>query len=199
MKSVSQTIIVLNRVKWDTLNGAKILLGLIIHVIPATWPLIILVDETIERRKGNKIKVKGCYRDAVKSSHNKVVHCFGIKWISMMAVVPLPWSRRPWALPFFTVLAQSKSYNKAKNKRHKTTVDWTCQMIMQVRRWLPNHPIISVGVGAYAAVKLLLCCAGFPISIVWYAAQPEPLYIGQSRVCKGFTFMIRSPFFHDPL
>ena len=47
---------VLNRAKWSSLNGAKILLGLIIPVIPSTWPLIVLVDETIERRKGKKIK-----------------------------------------------------------------------------------------------------------------------------------------------
>jgi hypothetical protein len=169
---------VLNRAKWNTLSAAKILLGLIVSVIPATWPLIVLVDETIERRKGNKIKAKGCYRDAVRSSHKKVIHCFGLKWIAMMAVVPLPWSQRPWALPFLTVLAPPKSYNKAQNKQHKTTVDWTCQMIMQVRRWLPNHPIVLVGDGAYAAVKLILCCIGFPtpVCLVSRLRQDAALY-----------------------
>lgn len=169
---------VLNRAKWNALNAAKILLGLIVSVIPANWPLIVLVDETIERRKGNKIKAKGCYRDAVRSSHKKVVHCFGLKWIAMMTVVPLPWSQRPWSLPFLTVLAPPKSYNKAQNKRHKTTVDWTCQMIMQVRRWLPNHPIVLVGDGAYAAVKLILCCIGFPtpVCLVSRLRQDAALY-----------------------
>jgi hypothetical protein len=42
---------VLNRAKWNTLQGAKILLGLLIRLVPASLPLIILVDETIERRK----------------------------------------------------------------------------------------------------------------------------------------------------
>lgn len=169
---------VLNRAKWNALNAAKILLGRIVSVIPATWPLIVLVDETIERRKGNKIKAKGCYRDAVRSSHKKVVHCFGLKWIAMMAVVPLPWSLRPWSLPFLTVLAPPKSYNEAENKRHKTTVDWTCQMIMQVRRWLPNHPIVLVGDGAYAAVKLVLCCIGLPtpVCLVSRLRQDAALY-----------------------
>lgn len=156
---------VLNRAKWDALSGAKILLGLIICAIPSICPLIIAVDETIERRKGRKIKAKGSYRDAVRSSQNKVVNCFGLKWIAMMVIVPLPWSHRPWALPFFTVLAPSKSCNEAQNKRHKTTVDWTCQMIKQVRRWFPNQPIVLVGDGAYAAVKLLLCCAGFSMPV----------------------------------
>jgi len=52
---------VLNRAKWSSMQGAKILLGLLARFIPANLPLIILVDETIERRKGKKIKAKGCY------------------------------------------------------------------------------------------------------------------------------------------
>ena len=59
---------VLNRAKWDTLNGGKILLTLIIRLITFGSPLIIAIDENIERRKGKKIKAKGCYRDAVRSS-----------------------------------------------------------------------------------------------------------------------------------
>jgi hypothetical protein len=159
---------VLNRAKWSSLNGSRILLTLIDAVLPLNSPLVIVVDETIERRKGNKIKAKGCYRDPVRSSHKKVVKCFGLKWIAMMAVVPLPWARRPWALPFLTVLAPSKNYNKTHKKRHKTTVDWTCQMIMQVRRWLPHRPIVLVGDGAYAAVKLARRCMGFstPVTLV---------------------------------
>ena len=86
---------VLNRAKWNALNGAKILLGRIIYLIPLGLPLIVAIDENIERRKGKKIKAKGCYRDAVRSSEKKVVLCFGLKWISMMAIIPLPWSKRP--------------------------------------------------------------------------------------------------------
>lgn len=95
-----------------------------------------------------------------------------------MAVVPLPWSQRPWALPFLTVLAPSKSYNKDQNKRHKATVDWTCQMIMQVRRWLPNHPVVLVGDGAYAVVKFVLCCMGFstPVCLVSRLRMDSSLY-----------------------
>jgi hypothetical protein len=149
---------VLNRAKWNTLNAGKILLCLIICLIPADWPLIIVVDETVERRKGKKIKAKGCYRDSVRSSQSKVTYCFGLKWICMMAIIPLPWSKRPWALPFLTVPAPSKACDEADGKRHKTTVDWTRQMIMLVRRWLPYLSIVLVGDGAYAAVNLALCC-----------------------------------------
>ena len=64
-----------------------------------------------------------------------------------------------------SVLAPPKNYYQSQNKRHKTTVDWTCQMIMQVRRWLPKHLIVLVGDGAYAALKLALCCCGLPTPV----------------------------------
>lgn len=157
---------VLNRAKWNTRQGAKILLGLIVLLVPPSWPLIIGIDETIERRQGKKIKAKGCYRDAVRSTKKNVVKCFGLKWISMMLIVPLPWTKRTWALPFFTVLAPSEKSNKANGKRHKTTVDWARQMIMQVRRWIPDRLIVLVGDGAYAAVILALCCSGFSVPVI---------------------------------
>jgi hypothetical protein len=169
---------VLNRAVWSTRQGGKILLGLIIPFVPASCPLIIVIDETIERRKGEKIKYKGCYRDAVRSTKKKVVQCFGLKWICMMLIVSLPWTKRPWALPFLTVLAPSKKANEANNKKHKTTVDWARQMIMQIRRWMPDRVIVFVGDGAYAAVKLALCCAGFsnPVILVSRLRLDAALY-----------------------
>lgn len=59
---------VLSRAEWDCLAFAKILLGLLVNLLPSTWPVIIAVDQTLERRKGKQIKAKGLYRDAVRSS-----------------------------------------------------------------------------------------------------------------------------------
>ena len=48
---------VLSRARWSGLQGAKILLGLLAAVAASQgFPLIVLVDETLERRKGRKIK-----------------------------------------------------------------------------------------------------------------------------------------------
>ena len=104
---------VLNRARWSGLQGAKILLGLLIAILPAGWALEIVADETIERRNGRRINAKGRYRDAVRSTKGTVVKCYGLKWISLMLLVPLPWSTRPWALPFLTLLAPSERANTA--------------------------------------------------------------------------------------
>jgi len=72
-------------------------------------------------------KAKGVYRDAVRSSQTHVVTSFGLKWECMVLIVPLPWCKRPWALPFLTVLAPSKKANEKAERRHKTSIDWTRQ------------------------------------------------------------------------
>ena len=149
---------VLNRARWSGLQGAKILLGLLIAILPASWPLEIVADETIERRDGRRIKAKGRYRDAVRSTKGTVVKCYGLKWISLMLLVPLPWSTRPWALPFLTILAPSERANTAAKRRHKTTVDWTVQAVKAISRWLGSRRWTLIGDGGYACVHLAHAC-----------------------------------------
>jgi uncharacterized membrane protein len=138
---------VLSRARWSGLLGAKILLGLMVPLLPREWPVVVGIDETIERRQGRKIKAKGRYRDAVRSTGKEVVKCYGLKWISLMLLVPLPWSTRVWALPFLTVLAPSRRANTAAGRRHKTTIDWTLQLV--------KRPFHSNGEIFYAKRSLL--------------------------------------------
>ncbi len=153
---------VLNRAKWSALDASRILLGLIVCVFVGMGaPLVMGADETLERRKGKEIKAKGVFRDSARSSRKYTVFSFGLRWVSMMALVPVPWSTRVWALPFLTVLAPSKRTNEANGKRHKTSIDWIMQMITAVRRWIPNKIIVVVTDGGLVAVKLGLRCARF--------------------------------------
>jgi len=149
---------VLSKARWSGLHAAMILFGLLVALVPVNLPLIIGIDDTIERRKGKKIKDKGCYRDPVRSTKKHVIRCFGLKWLSMMLIVPVPWSERHWALPFLTALTPSEKANIQENRRHKTTIDWTLQMIKQVSRWLANRSIILIGDGSFACVRLAHTC-----------------------------------------
>lgn len=156
---------VLSRAQWDGLMLAKILLGLLVKLRPSSWPILVAVDETLERRKGKKIKAKGLYRDAVRSSQSNVVTSFGLKWECMTLIVPLPWCKRPWALPFLTVLAPSKKSNEKAGRRHKTSLDWTRQMVKVVNRWL-KRPWILVGDGAYACMDLAIACIKHHVTLI---------------------------------
>lgn len=130
-------------------------------------PLVLLIDETLERRRGKQIKAKGYYRDAVRSSQSKVVNTTGLKWLVMALSVRLPFIPRALALPFLSVLEPSKKCNEAKKRRHKTSLHWTTQMILQVRRWTGKaRSLILVGDGGFAAGQLALDCICFGITLV---------------------------------
>src|SRR3954451_9838904 len=147
---------VLNRDAWSCLAAGQILLGLIIALIPRDWPIVLAADDPIERRGGRRIRARGCYRDPVRSSRKHVVKCFGLKWVALMILVPVPWSPRVWALPFLTTLCWPEGAGR--RATHKTSIDLARQMVLQVRRWLPKRRLILVLDGGFAAVDLARVC-----------------------------------------
>src|SRR6202162_825055 len=119
---------VLNRAKWSSRAVSRIMLLLLVDLfMPATAPIVVGIDETVERRRGGKIAARGIYRDAVRSSQEFFVKTSGLRWISLMVLTPIPWAQRVWALPFLTVLAPSQRYHEQHGKRHKTITDWARQ------------------------------------------------------------------------
>jgi hypothetical protein len=168
---------VLNRATWSARQGSRMLLGILITLlVPAGATIVFGADETVERRSGRKITAKGCYRGAVRSSKKHVIRCFGLKWVAMMLLVPVPWSRRVWALPCLTALCPPAE--RQDRRRPKTSVDWVRHMINQIRRWLPGRRLVLVVDGGFAAVALALACVKSQVAMVsrlrWDAARYHP-------------------------
>ena len=149
---------VLSRATWSGLALSRILFGLLVALLlSANAPILVVIDDTLERRRGAKIKAKGVFRDAVRSSEKHLVTCFGLRWVCMMLLVPVP-----WALPFLTVLAPSERTQTKLGKRHKSCVDWARQMLQQCYRWCATRPLVLLVDGGYAAVSLGLACSALP-------------------------------------
>jgi hypothetical protein len=165
---------VLNRAAWSPLAAARILLGLIVAILPHDTPIILAADDTIERRNGRLISAKGCYRDPVRSSQKHTVLCFGLKWVALMILIPVPWSDRIWALPFLTALSWPKG--KDPHRRHKTSIDWVRQMVGLVRRWLPGRRLVLIVDGGFAAVALACSCIRREVTMVCRLRLDAALY-----------------------
>lgn len=146
---------VLGRARWDARAVARRLLLHVLDQLLPSGPVIIALDDTIERRWGTRIKARGIYRDPVRSSKGHFVKTSGLRWLSLMVVVPIRWSGRQWALPFLTVLAPSARWSEAHRRRHKKLTDWARQAILQTKRWLPNRQLIFVTDSSFAALELL--------------------------------------------
>jgi hypothetical protein len=146
---------VLNRAVWSSLEVSRILLGMLVEAFAPTGTVVLGIDETIERRRGGKIKAKGIYRDPVRSSRSHFVKASGLRWLSVMLLAPIPWAQRVWALPFLTILAPSERYYQDRPRGHKKVTDWARQALLQVRRWLPRRKLVVVADNTYAVIDLL--------------------------------------------
>lgn len=146
---------VLNRARWSPREAAQKLLMLLVGAFHGEGPLIFGIDDTIERRRGAAIKAKGVYRDPVRSSHGYFVKTTGLRWLALMWLTPISWAERVWALPFLTVLSPSARYHEKKGLRHKKLTDWARQMLLQLRRWLPDLPLVVVADSSFAAIEFL--------------------------------------------
>src|SRR5947209_9040151 len=105
-----------------------------------------------------------------------------------MLLAEIPWAGRVWALPFLTLLAPSERYHQKRQRRHKTLPAWGRQMVLQLRRWLPNRRLVLVVDSSYAALEFLgslanrrqaiTCITRLRLDAQLYAPAP-PRYRGQ--------------------
>ena len=170
---------VLSRARWSSLEVSRVLLGLLVEAfVPEGDPLVVGVDETLERRYGKKIAARGVYRDPVRSTHENFVKSSGLRWVCVMLLVEVPWASRVWALPFLSALAPSERYAARRGRRHKKITEWAWQLLLQVRRWYPQREIVAVADRAYASLKLLESCRKLsdPITFITRLRLDAALY-----------------------
>src|SRR3954464_14968420 len=170
---------VLNRARWSSRALSPILLRLLVQAFVATGAAVIVgLDDTIERRRGATIAAKGIYRDPVRSSKGHFVKASGLRWVSLQLLASVPWAQRVWALPFLTGLAPSERYHEERGQRQKTLPDWGRQMLLQLRRWLPDRYLVAVADSTYAALDLLAAGArlAHPVVVITRLRLDAALY-----------------------
>jgi hypothetical protein len=146
---------VLNRAVWSRLAAGQRLLGLLISTFALHGTIVLGLDDTIERRRGDKIAAQGIYRDPVRSSHAHFVKASGLRWLALMLLVPLPWTARVWALPGLTCLCPSPRYDEQRGRAHRKLTDRARQMLSLIARWLPGRDLVVTADSSFAALELL--------------------------------------------
>ena len=141
-------------------------------------PLVLGIDETLERRRGKKIRARGIYRDPVRSNRGHFVKASALRWVCVMLLAPVPWASRVWALPFLSALAYSERYAKEHGRHHKKITEWAWQLLLLVRGWYPHREIVAVADRAYASLKLLNRCRSLrnPITFITRLRLDAALY-----------------------
>jgi hypothetical protein len=182
---------VLNRAVWSPLALSQVLLKrLLTSFCAPDQPLVFGIDPTIERRWGRKIAARGIYRDPVRSSDSHFVKASGLRWISLMLLTAIPFAQRVWALPMMTVLSPSERYYQQRQRRAKTLLQRSLQMVKLLRRWLPGRELVVVGDNTYAALEFLEGARQVAVTVIARLRldaalyEPPPPYSGRGRPRK---------------
>jgi hypothetical protein len=118
-------------------------------------PLVVDIDETLERRRGRKIAAKGVSRPpalnprALRQDQRPQMDLRGALGGGYVGFSGLG-SAVSVGVGLLRTLHQ-----RALGKRHKKRTEWAWQLLLLVRRWYPEREIVAVADRTYASLKLL--------------------------------------------
>lgn len=167
---------VLSRARWSGLAASRQLLSLLVRVFVPQGPIVLGLDDTLERRWGRKIAARGIYRDPVRSSHGHFVKASGLRWLSLMLLAPIPWAGRVWALPFLTLLCPSARYYQRSGRQHQPLTERARKLLRLIHRWLPERALVVVADSSFAALEWLAAVSGETLSVVTRLRLDAALY-----------------------
>jgi hypothetical protein len=156
---------VLNRNAWSGLGLARTLARALIAAFVPDGPILVGIDHTLERRRGPRIGPANRYRDAARSSKEQTVTSRGLRWLTAMLLVEVPFAGRVWGLPMLTALVPSRSWCEANGRRYRPTTAWARIVLLRLHRWFSDRLLVAVMDGEFAAVELLDALSPFMIAV----------------------------------
>jgi hypothetical protein len=108
-----------------------------------TGRLVVLLDDTLMHKTGRKVAGAGWFRDAVRSTGNRLVVALGLNVVVLALRVVPPWGGEPLALPIMVAL-------HCKNGR--SLIEIGADLVRLLADWLPERTFLVVCDGAYASL-----------------------------------------------
>ncbi len=194
---------VFRRARWSSFKASKILLFLIDKKFLTGGTVSIVVDTTLERRRGPRIYGKGMHRDAVRSSKTKKAFSVGHNWLVACVLVRFPGTKTVWSLPFISILLRPKNALEpheqvdqvAGRRRHKKVTTYTEQLVHVIRRWLGyERSIVLIADSAFCCRRIcracirrnVTFCANFRMNASLFSPPPPPTKRrGRRRIVGG--------------
>jgi hypothetical protein len=169
---------VLNRAGWSPLPLSRTLLRLIVAAfVPADGPRVLVIDDPLERRYGRRVPYTARAHDAVRSAPGHTVTSSGSRWRCVCALVPVPWSTRPWALPFLTVPCPTPAASRKLGKQRQRPLPERAQGVVRlIRRWQLGRAIVLIGDSGSGVVSLAETCRTRDVTLVARLRLTAALY-----------------------
>ncbi len=110
---------------------------------PSITTIVLDLDDTLYKKSGRHIDGAGSFRDAVRSTRNRVVYATGLNLVVVTMRITPPWGGMPIGVPVGVRLHR---------KDGPTTLDLGQQIIVELAAWLPGRDFALCADGAYASL-----------------------------------------------
>ena len=115
--------------------------GTAVTLFQPTGLIPVDIDDTVFHKTGPKVDGAGWWRDAVRSTKTKVVHCFGLNLLILTFRVTPPWGGEPLGLPINMRLHR---------KKEKTLLELAMEMLEETATWFPGRQFLVSADGFFA-------------------------------------------------
>jgi hypothetical protein len=119
---------------------------LAVHAVARLDPDGVVVlddDDSVYKKTGRSIQGAGVFRDAMRSTRNRVVYAWGLNLVVVTLRVTPSWGGCPLGLPINV---------RVHRKGEATTVALAAEMVREIAGWLPQRCFHLYADGAYASL-----------------------------------------------
>ncbi|MFA5866253.1 MAG: transposase [Phycisphaerae bacterium] len=132
-----------SKASWDPGRLWELLARFLIRTFYSTGVIGLDLDDTVFHHTGRKMDRAGIWRDAVRSTKNKIVYCWGLNLVVLTVRVTPPWGGEPIGLPILIRLHR---------KGQAGLIDLAEAMLRQVGDWFPDRHFRACADGFYASL-----------------------------------------------
>lgn len=158
-----------SQARWNVDAVGRVVLNLVLKFIAPEAPIVVAVDDTLNRKTGKRIWAAGMHHDPLMSTAKRAVFSFGHNWVVLSVQLRLPFAPdKVWSLPILMRLyrckqkkrnpgcprGERKAIGQAPPKEYRTRPQLASEMIALLASWLPKRTIRVVGDSAYAGKSI---------------------------------------------
>lgn len=156
-----------SRGAWSPDFVGALLFRALLKLLPDGAPVRTVVDDTVAAKKGPKVFGLGSHIDAVRSTRKHRIFVFGHCWVVLAVLLPVPFSRRAFALPILLRLYRNKKECLRNRAPYRKKTELAREMIDVLLSWTDRRVEIT-GDCAYCNDTVL---RGLPSRLVLLGAM----------------------------
>jgi hypothetical protein len=157
-----------SRGTWQPDALGKMLFQAVCALVPEGGAVPIAIDDTLAPKKGEHVFGIGSHLDAVRSTRQHRVFCFGHCWVVLAVRVRVPFSTRVWALPVLFRLYRNKKECLAKGHLYRKKTELAREMLEVFLSWVGERRVELAADSAYCNDTVM---RGQPAHLVLFGAM----------------------------